>query len=402
MQTLTAPPPARASVQTKRITSIDFLRGLVMVIMALDHVRDYFHSGAMIDSPTNLETTTPILFFTRWITHFCAPVFVFLAGTSAFLSGQKKTKKELSFFLFTRGLWLVLAEAVLVGFGWSFDPLLHTIALQVIWAIGASMMVLSALVWLPFQTLLLIGVAIVFGHNLLDPVEAATKEEGLVWHLLHTPDGGYYQPYAGERGVFILYAFPVWLGIMILGYCFGSLYRRTIESNKRKKYLLRISLVAISLFVVLRFFNVYGDPSPWSQQKTAMLSVLSFFNVSKYPPSLLYTLMTIGPAILFLAFFEHLQGRFSKYFIVFGRVPFFYYILHIYLIHVLCAIAFFASGYGINDLSADPFYFRPQKFGFELWAVYLIWITVVLLLYPLCRWYNKVKSASNHWAFSYL
>ena len=382
METLAVPAKSLTVPATKyRVTSIDFLRGLVMIIMALDHVRDYFHNQAMIDDPTNLATTTPILFFTRWITHFCAPTFVFLAGTSAFLSGQKRTKKDLSIFLLTRGFWLVLIEVVVVTFGWTYDPSYSMFIMQVIWSIGISLMLLGLLIWLPTAVIVALGFAIVFGHDILDKPEAThVGQFGALWQILHTPRGPYLQPIDSNHGFFFLYAFPAWTGIMFLGYGFGHFYKKTVSRERRKNILLMIGLTAVVLFFLLRFLNVYGDRAPWSEQKTVALTVISFFNVSKYPPSLLYTLMTLGPAILFLAFFEQMQSRFAKFFITFGRVPFFYYVLHIYLIHTLCLIAFFATGYGVNDIVSQPFFFRPPKAGFDLWAVYLIWIAVVLIL----------------------
>lgn len=404
MEILTAPTQRMAIPATKyRVTSIDFLRGLVMILMALDHVRDYFHVAAMTDDPTNLATTTPFLFFTRWITHFCAPTFVFLAGIGAFFSGQRKSKKELSLFLLTRGFWLVLLEIAIITFGWRFDPGYHMIIMQVIWAIGISMMILSAIIWLPMPLILFIGLAIVLGHNLLEKPEAEQNNQlGLFWSIAHTPGGHYVFPLDKSHQVLFFYGFLPWTGIMILGYYFGTLYKKTISREQRKKILLAIGLGAVVLFVILRFVNSYGDRAPWSEQKTAELSIISFFNTTKYPPSLMYTLMTVGPAILFLAFFENMQSRFAKFFITFGRVPFFYYLLHLYLIHILTIIAFFITGYSANEITSDPFFFRPVQFGYPLWAVYCIWAAVVLLLYPVCRWYNKYKSTHHHWALSYL
>lgn len=406
MQTLTAPahPAAVALPAMKhRITSIDFLRGLVMVIMALDHVRDFFHIEGMTGNPTDLATTTPALFFTRWITHYCAPIFVFLAGTSAFLSGQRKTKKELSLFLLTRGFWLVLMEVFIVSLGWTFNPFYNAVVMQVIWAIGVSMMLLSALIWLPFKLILALGLVIVFGHNLLDYPEAERNGQvGMFWDLAHRSRFSAYTIAPGHVILFA-YAFMPWTGVMMLGYCFGSLYRKGVPVAYRKKVLLRLGIAAIVSFIVLRFINQYGDPAPWSEQKNGTYTLLSFLNVSKYPPSLMYTLMTIGPGILFLSFFESMQSRFSKFFITFGRVPFFYYLLHVYLIHLICLVLFFASGYGAEDIvSPSPFLFRPLEFGYNLWIVYVIWIGVIAILYPLCKKYNRYKSTHHHWMLSYL
>jgi uncharacterized membrane protein len=404
METLTAPSHSMSLPLIKqRITSIDFLRGLIMIIMALDHVRDYFHVDAMTDDPTNLATTTPFLFFTRWITHFCAPTFVFLSGVSAFLSGQRRTKKDLSIFLLTRGLWLILIEVTLITFGWRFDLGYHLLIMQVIWTIGISMVLLSALIWLPMPVLLAIGLAIVFGHNAFDKIEAQNNNQmGLLWGIMHTPGGAYQLPISDSRNILFFYGFLSWTGIMILGYCFGTFYKKSVTREQRRKILLAIGLGAVALFIVLRFMNGYGDRAPWATQKNTALTVISFLNTTKYPPSLMYTLMTLGPSILFLAFFENMKGAVARFFITFGRVPFFYYLCHIFLIHTLTLIAFYITGYGSADIMAQPFFFRPVEFGYSLWAVYGIWIAVILLLYPLCRWYDKYKSTHSHWALSYM
>lgn len=389
--------------QRQRITSIDFLRGLVMVIMALDHVRDFFHVEAMTGDPTNMATTTPWLFFTRWITHFCAPVFVFLAGTSAFIAGQRKTRKELSLFLIKRGFWLVLVELFIITLGWTFDPLYHAFILQVIWATGMSMVLLGLVVWLPLPVIFAIGFIIVFGHNLLDGPEAERSGKvGFLWDVMHRSRFSVYT-LAPNRFAIFVYALGPWAGVMMLGYCFGWLYRKGSDLIARRKTLLALGLSAIISFIILRYINQYGDPVPWSIQKNGTYTLLSFLNTTKYPPSLLYLMMTIGPAILFLYFFEQMESRFARFFITFGRVPFFYYVLHIYLIHLLCVIVFFASGYGVKDIvSETPFLFRPPTLGFNLWVVYGIWLVVILLLYPLCHWYDKIKTANKHWILSYL
>lgn len=391
----------------QRVQSIDLLRGMVIIIMALDHVRDFFHNEAMIDDPTNLATTTPLLFFTRWITHFCAPVFVFLAGTSGFLQGLRKSKKELSLFLIKRGLWLVFAEFALITLGLSFDPTYHVFFLQVIWAIGTSMIILGGLVWLPFPLILLYGAAIVFCHNMLDAAEASRNGQlPLWWKFMHGRP--FFEPFVKDipnRGVFVPYAFMPWSGVMALGYCFGKLFQRDIDRVRRRKWLLLIGSSVTILFIVLRFINDYGEPRPWSEQaRGTVYSVISFFNPSKYPPSLVYLAMTLGPAIIFLACIEKVQNRFTRFFITFGRVPFFFYILHFYLIHILCIIAFFATGYGTGDIISEqvPFLFRPPQFGFDLWAVYLVWIAVVLMLYPLCKKYDKRKTERPKWWMSYV
>jgi uncharacterized membrane protein len=398
---------AEVTLSRSRIQSIDLLRGIVIIIMALDHVRDFFHIEGASDVPTNLATTTPLLFFTRFITHFCAPVFVFLAGTSAFLQGLRKPKKELSIFLIKRGLWLVFAELIIVTLAITFDPTWHIFILQVIWAIGISMIILGLLVRFPFPVILIYGLLIVFFHNLADAPEAARNGQlGFWWSLVH---GNFYffqfDPDVPNRGALIIYAFVPWSGVMALGYCFGKLFQRDVDAAFRKKALIYIGSGLIILFFILRGFNNYGDPVPWSEQpRGSVYTLISFFNANKYPPSLAYLCMTLGPAILLLAFIEKVKSRTGNFFIIYGRTPFFFYILHFYLIHIICVIAFYASGYGSGDIisQGSPFLFRPLNFGFNLWIVYGIWIAVVLSLYPLCKKYDRYKNTQKKWWTSYL
>ena len=288
-----------AGTSPKRIASIDLLRGTVMIIMALDHVRDYFHADAYLYGPLDLDKASVALFFTRWITHFCAPIFMFLAGTSAFLIGQKKTKKELSLFLLKRGLWLIFLELTLIVFGWNFDITFTNIYFIVIWALGVSMIILAGLIYLPNKLILLIGILLVAGHNLLDNIHVAGNNlPAFGWALLHD------QNFFNWNGRNILVGYPIlpWIGIMALGYCIGNLYTPGYGARKRKKTLLIIGSSAILLFVLIRLINEYGDPSHWSLQSSVVYTFLSFIKVTKYPPSLLYALMTLGPALLFLAF----------------------------------------------------------------------------------------------------
>jgi uncharacterized membrane protein len=393
------------TVHRTRIHSIDIVRGFVMIIMALDHVRDFFHNDAFLNDPTNLETTNPWLFFTRWITHFCAPVFVFLAGTSAFLSGQRKTKKQLSKFLITRGLWLVFVELFIVTLGWTFNPLYNVFILQVIWAIGISMIILGLLVLLSFKVILIYGLLVVFGHNLLNFYPAAASDQGgVLWNIVYA--GFFYLIPLGEKHfAIIIYAFMPWSGVMALGYCFGVWFQNNVSPALRKKRLIWLGTGMILLFIVLRFINIYGDPAQFAQQsRGAFFSFLSFINTTKYPPSLLFLCMTLGPAIIALAFLEKTKSRAADFCMLYGRVPFFYYVLHFYIIHLLCVVAFFASGYTTSQIITPefPFLFRPPTFGFDLWAVYVIWMAVVLILYPLCRWYSRYKATHGHWWLSYL
>lgn len=395
-----------------RIQSIDILRGLIMIIMALDHVRDFFHKADSLGvnvgiDPTNLQTTTPFLFFTRWITHFCAPVFVFLAGTSAFIMGQKKTKKELSVFLIKRGLWLVFVELVIITFSWTFDPLYHIFILQVIWTIGISMIILGMLVWLSPRFILLLGLLIVIGHNLLDyPVINKEFKGGFISDLLYFGQFSFY-PFAENRILLIIYSFVPWSGVMMLGYYFGRLFVQTVDPAWRRKTLLKVGIGITLLFFILRFINLYGDPVPWTEQERgSVFTFLSFFNLNKYPPSLLFLCMTIGPAIIFLALIEKIQNRFTAVLNIYGRVPMFYYILHFYIIHTLVVIFFYIQGFGSKDIVTpdSPFLFKPSGFGVPLIGVYAIWIFVVLILYPLCRKYDRYKSTHirEKWWLSYI
>jgi uncharacterized membrane protein len=387
-----------------RVQSIDILRGIVMIIMALDHVRDFFHADAFLHDPINPETTTPALYFTRWITHLCAPVFVFLSGTSCYLQGLRKSKKELSLFLIKRGCWLILAEVLIVTFGITFNPLYNMLVLQVIWAIGISMVLLGLIIWLPFKVIFAIGFIIVFGHNLLDYAEAERNfRVGFWWDLLHAARFSFY-PYANGYGVLIVYPFLAWTGIMTMGYCLGKWFEPSVEPAVRQKRLIFLGLGLVVLFVVLRFINEYGNPVPWKSYDSGTQTFLSFMNVHKYPPSLMYASITLGISLVALALFERVRNGFTEFVKIYGRVPFFYYVLHFYLIHILTIIAFYASGYGNKDIVDPnvPFLFRPLQFGFDLWVVYLVWIGVVLLLYPVCKWYNKYKSTHHQWWLSYV
>lgn len=384
----------------KRIDSIDILRGIIMIIMALDHVRDFFHITASTADPTNPATTTPALFFTRWITHFCAPVFVFLAGTSAFLAGTKRTKKELSMFLLKRGAFLVVLEIVVFNLLFSFDPQYHLIGLQVIWVTGISMTLLAAFIYLPLHILFVTGLGIVVLHNFLDVFNyRGNGPAPLWWSLLHQQS---FRNYAPGRMLFVLYPLIPWPGIMLLGYCMGSLFVPGYDAALRRRKLRNYGLIAISVFLVLRFVNVYGDLVPWTTQRNGTATIISFFNVTKYPPSLLYICMTLGPALLVLAWIEKSQAGWTKIAVVYGRVPMFYYLLHFFLIHALCTIAFFASGYTMAQASSGLMMFRPNDFGYPLITVYLIWITVVASLYPLCRWYGRYKAGHTYWWLPYL
>lgn len=389
-----------------RIASIDILRGVIMLIMAIDHTRDYFHWPALrpgLTDPTNLDLTTPAIFMTRWITHFCAPVFVFLTGLSAYISGQRRTPKELSSFLIKRGFWLVIVELVIMTFVVTFNPYYNFFLLVTIWSIGWSMIVLGLLVRGSYKLVLAVGIILFLGHNILDYI--TLPKEGVasyMWSIWFTTSGRLLL--LGDRAFLISYAILPWTAVMCLGYAIGVLYKRGADPVRRKKILLQLGIGLIVLFLVLRFINGYGDPSHWSQQKSGLFTFLSFLRATKYPASLVYCCMTLGPALVFLSLTENVNNRFSKFVSVYGSVPLFYYILHFFLIHVLCTIAFFATGHNMSE-AVDPnsfIIFRPAFFGWSLWVVYGVWLTVILLLYYPCKWYSNYKKTHTHWWLSYL
>jgi len=372
--------------------------------MALDHTRDYFHLGSFFVDPTDLETTTPILFFTRFVTHFCAPEFVFLAGTSAFLYGSKKTKPELFKFLFTRGIWLILLELIVNNFIWTFDVSYSFPVLQVIWAIGFSMVCLSFLIYLPKKVILIIGIILVAGHNLLDSIlMEGISFKSIVWYILHQ------QKFLvlGPNNAF-LFQYPVipWIGLMALGYNFGTLYRKEFDAKVRKKWLLRLGFGSVALFFILRGINIYGDLVPWTTQKNGLYTILSFFNTTKYPPSLIYLLMTIGPSLLFLYLLENIKNRVTDFFVVFGRVPLFFYFLHVLVIHIAAIIGILIFGGNWQDMILTADVFTNEKlinYGYSLTVVYLVWIGLIIFLYPFCKKYMTYKlSHKEKWWLSYL
>ncbi|MBC7851736.1 MAG: DUF1624 domain-containing protein [Chitinophagaceae bacterium] len=388
----------------QRIRSIDFFRGFIMLIMALDHVRDYFHEDALIDVPTNLATTTPTLFFTRWITHFCAPMFLFLSGVSAHISGQKKSTAELSTFLVKRGVWLILIEAFVFNLVLTFNPAYNIIFLTVFWAIGWAMVILGLLIRTSLTTILVVGVIIVAGHNITDyfkppgsPIVAS------ILGVFVTGIGTAF-PIAKDHLVIAGYAILPWTGIMLLGYWFGKYFRNDVDVLHRRNMLRTAGLAITGFFLILRIINVYGDPVPWTAQRNIMYTVFSFLNTSKYPVSLQFTCMILGPSLLALSFLENARGSFVRFATVYGRVPFFYFIGHFFVAHVLCVIAFFATGYTTTEIShpQSPFLFRPPDFGFSLAVTYLIWIAVVLLMYYPCKWFGEYKQRNRHWWLSYV
>lgn len=351
-----------------------------MVIMALDHTRNFFSTTGF--NPR--EVTDPLLFLTRWVTHFCAPTFILLAGLSAFLYGRGKSLGELSRFLLVRGLWLILIDLTLIKFGWRFELDLYRLSAGVIFVIGASMVALSALIWLPRWVIASLALLMIAGHNLLDNVRAEDLGEASgAWHVLHEPG---LVPLGDSVTLYILYPLVPWIGVMASGYLLGPVIQ--LEQGKRQRILLAVGAAITVGFLVLRVTNVYGDPTPWTPQDTSLSTILSFFNCEKYPPSLLYLMMTLGTALILLALFEHERGALASFLATFGRVPFFYYVVHIYLIHALAVVTAFTI---TGALATTP------EINFSLTGVYIVWLMVVVLLYPICRWFSKLKEKNSGW-----
>jgi uncharacterized membrane protein len=391
--------PTRSAATTfrgarPRLDSVDLLRGLVLLLMALDHTRDFFGAGGM--NPR--DVADPALFVTRWITHFCAPVFVLLAGVSAFLYGARgRTSGELSWFLLTRGVWLIVVEFTLVRIGWTFALTADVLVLQVIFALGASMVALAALVHLPRGAIATIAIVLIAGHNLFDGIRAEQFGAfGWVWSVLHQP--AMLEPAGGPR-LLALYSLVPWVGVMAAGYALGPLVKA--ERSVRVTWLLVLGVALSVGFVLLRASNAYGDPQPWSPQQTPLATILAFVNCEKYPPSLLYLMMTLGPALVLLAGFESARGRLAGIITTFGRVPLAYYLAHIYLIHALAVVYFWSTG-------ADVFWLfgnlpgKPATSGLGLAGVYAVWLVVLVVLYPLCRWFAAIKQRHRAWWLSYL
>lgn len=381
----------------KRLNSIDFVRGLVMVIMALDHVRDMMHVSALTQSPTDLTTTTPLLFFTRWITHFCAPVFVFLAGISAYLSSRKHgDSAETRRFLLQRGAWLIGLEFTLLTFALWFDLKFRVFSFLVIAVIGSSFIVLALLLKLSPKVIGIIGVIIIFGHDLVPLLPLPNGS--LLKTMLAPLFGPAAFPLTPSLTLVIGYPLIPWLGILLAGFAAGQFFERS--EVERKSTFLKIGLAALALFAVLRFSNFYGDPSKWTVQKNSIFTFLSFLNISKYPPSLLFTLLTLGAMFLVLSCADNFKNPVSRIFTVYGKVPLFYYIVHLYLIHLLMFVMVFLQGYRWADLVFGFNFGRPKTgSGGGLGAIYLIWLSVVIGLYPLCKWYGNYKAShsENKW-----
>ena len=400
----------------ERLYSIDLLRGMVMMIMLLDHTRDFVHAGGMSSDPTDLSTTTIPLFFTRWITHYCAPAFVFLSGVSVYLQKMKgKPTGELARFLVTRGLWLILMEFTVVRFGFVFnlDYSFFGVA-QVIWVIGVSMIIMAGLIYLPIGAIAVYGFVLVLFHNLLDrfqvPPNVAFASQPppdagqILWFVLHQQGG--VPLFGGATVAFVLYPLIPWTGVMAIGYVVGSVY--TWDAARRQKWLLRAGGIATAAFIMLRLINIYGDPSQWSyQERGGTFTFLSFLNTTKYPPSLFFLLMTLGPSMIVLALTDRIDGKaiWQRICITFGRVPMFYYLLQFPLAHALAIILSYLAGketgYFFMNFPASAAATPPDA-GFSLAVVYGVWATGLLILFPLCLWWGNLKRRNKHWILSYL
>jgi uncharacterized membrane protein len=374
-----------------RLDAVDLLRGVVMV---LDHTRHFF-SGANAH-----DVTDPALFLTRWITHYCAPTFILLTGLSAYLYRTRgKTVAELSKYLIARGLWLILLEFTIIHLAWTFHLGLDDQVAGVIWAIGASMLVLAALIYLPRWAMAAIAIIVIVCHNLLDGIRPEDLGAGSwIWNLLHQP-GRMATVQIGDEHIslFVLYPLIPWIGVMAAGYALGPLTK--LDPAARRFRLLSLGAAISAGFILLRATNVYGDPVPWTNHETWTGTVLSFLDCEKYPPSLLFLMMTLGPALLLLGALEDMGGPIARWFVTFGRVPFFYYVIHLYLIHGMAVGFQHVIPFGHSMLHDGS---GAYKFEASLGAVYLFWLCVVALMYPLCRWFAELKQRHTEWWWSYI
>jgi uncharacterized membrane protein len=394
--------PAVRVVARDRIEAVDLLRGLVIILMVLDHVRDYFHAEAFLFSAVDPDKSYPALFATRWITHLCAPVFVALAGVSAYLQLQAgKPVADVRRLLWTRGLWLIALELTVVSFGWNFGTPVPF--LQVIWAIGCSMIALAAAVSFRPAVVAAIGAIIVLGHNFLDPVTpAALGPLGLGWQFLH--EGG---PLviAGQPLGFIAYPVLPWIGVMFLGFGLGRAFM--LERSQRQLLLAGAGAIMLVAFVVLRATNLFGDPEPWMAREETVRSVMAFLNVEKYPPSFLYVLATLGVALLLTPLLERLPQLGREVLLTYGRVPLLAYVSHIYIVHglmLLTAIATWGDPSVAIDFVTNAFT-NPEAvegWGFGLSFTFAVWALTLVMLFPLCRWFGELKKRRRDWWLSYL
>lgn len=389
-----------ATAPRVRVTSVDALRGIAMIIMALDHVRDYWCPIGF--DPTDVGQTTPALFLTRWITHFCAPLFMFLAGTSAWLyqSSRAATAGALARFLASRGLWLIVVGSTWVSFAWIFS--FDYIILQVIWALGWSMIILALLVFLPRPAIWAIAIGAIFGHNLLDGISPdAFGRAAWAWMIIHVPGFITAEGLGPLTGFKVNYPLLPWFGVMALGYLLGPSFQAAPAIRARRFTLLGLGCLAA--FIALRAGNFYGDAHHWSVQPAGLMATaLSFIDVTKYPPSLLYLLITLGPGFLAVPLLEKWDSPWRDRLATYGRVPFFYYMIHIPLIHAAAMIwqqAAFGMTFDDIDIHTAA---APAGYVPRLWLAYLVWAAVVLCLYLPCRWFAGVKARNKAWWLSYL
>jgi uncharacterized membrane protein len=397
---------AQRDARSYRLTNIDMLRGLVLVIMAIDHTRDFFHMGALLD-PMNNPEISPLLYVTRWITHFCAPVFVFLAGTSIGLMEGRKTKNELSLFVLKRGLWIIFVEffilSPIVSFAPFGDEMLggHSFtAMQVLWALGASMVILSGAMYLGTKGCLIVGLIIVVGSNLLDPIwpqGSLTQQSDQYWLLIHSQTSFIIGPFL----FMVIYPLLSWVGVMMLGYGSSYIFQKPVD--ERNSYLIRTGITMIGLFLIIRLADIYGDPNHWQAQGQGLVAtIFDFMNVSKYPASFLFLLITLGPMAILCGYADKMSGFVKDILVMFGRVPFVFYLCHFLLLHILATLYGLMSGFEFHQFQ-HPFFMNPPNFGFAgLGAIYLIWLVVVTLLYPLCKWVADIKKRRKDWWLSYL
>jgi uncharacterized membrane protein len=406
-RTVLSPGTVDSSVAS-RIESVDLLRGIIMVIMSLDHLREFL--TYLTFPPENLAQTWPALFFTRWITHFCAPLFFFLAGTGAYLRLTRgRSIAEVSRFLWTRGLWLVLLEMTVLGFGWTFRPFFFA---GVIWALGFCMVITAVVVRFPIRWVAAFGVAMICLHNLLDGIQvSAFGSFGWLWTILHAPG---FIPIAPQRGLLlVLYVLVPWMGVMAAGYAFGAILR--LPPDRRRRITFVIGIVAVASFVVLRATNIYGNPvntpfpgaGPFVAQHSAMMTLGAFLNVEKYPPSLQFLLMTLGPGLLALAAFDRVRtnrNAVARAFTVFGRVPLFYYVIHIYTAHLIAIVVALAFGQPVGRILNGGFLLTPPEpgYGHHLAFIYLVWMLMNVVLYFPCRWFAEYKRTHRQWWLSYV
>lgn len=377
--------------EKNRVNSIDLLRGLIMIVMALDHTRDYFHSAALQFDPTDIDKTTPAIFFTRWITHFCAPAFAFLSGVSININLRKRGRPGLVKYLLTRGAWLVLLDITVLRFGMVFNFYYDLTFFSILWMLGWCMIFMAAVIYLPYRATLIISLLIIVGHDALAGITFAPGTlMGTLWTILMAR--GFIPP-----GFISMYPIIPWLAIMMFGFVVGRLYGDKYDPLLRRRLLTQLGILAIVLFFVVRWVNVYGDPVPWVHSaRGAVYTILSYFNVTKYAVSLLFTLMTLGPLLLLLAWFEKLDTRWLSPAVIFGRVPLFYFLVHFYLIHIAALVMNMIRRHvSISEMdfsaSADGFGGVTAEGGVNLLWTYVAWISVVVVLYPVCTWYDRHK-----------